>query len=458
MSLTRASSLLILLLGILAGPALAVEGDPIGETVFTRGAVTAQNGSEVRVLGKGEAVYKADILTAGPASFAVVKMGDGTRISLRPDSVFSIDEFNATPGSEAASLKLVKGGLRSITGSISKQDPDAFKVYTAAATIGIRGTEFDARLCEQDCAGEGAEAAEGKPAPAADLVAGRVLFARGQLTATAATGGTRNLSVGAPVYSGDRLETAANSYGVLAFRDGARITLKAETRFEIENYAYQAAQPEGDATSLRLVQGGLRALTGSIAERNPDAFKVYTANATIGVRGTGFDLLWMGACAGAAVNCGLVAFVWQGDILAENDSGVNPILLDQIARIPGLDRLPEFIETPPDFGDAPRPDTVPADLENLFGRRGQANPEPGLYVACYEGYCALLQDGREIDLGAGEAGFASPDGQQLWRLERIEPFQSNDPFLNNINNENFSFFAMLNDTITVEGEYECALE
>src|SRR3990172_6051219 len=190
MSRTHTYSFLILLVGILAGPVLAVEGDPIGETVFARGAVTAQNGGEVRVLGKGEAVFKADILTAGPASFAVVKMGDGTRISLRPDSVFSIDEFNAAPGSEAASLRLLKGGLRSVTGSISKQDLDAFKVYTAAATIGIRGTEFDARLCEQDCAGEGAAAADGKPAPAADQVARRVLFVRGQMTSTTAAGTT----------------------------------------------------------------------------------------------------------------------------------------------------------------------------------------------------------------------------------------------------------------------------
>jgi len=451
-------SIFLTLLLVLSGPLLAVEGDSVGETIFARGAVTAQNGSEIRVLGKGEAVYGLDVITAGPASFAVIKMTDGTRLSLRPDSVFSIDEFDATPGSEAASLKLIKGGVRSITGSISKQNPEAFKVYTAAATIGIRGTEFDARLCEQDCAAEGSEAATGKPAPAADKVAGRVLFIRGQLTATQAGGGQRRLSLGAPVYSGEQLETAADSYGVLVFRDGTRITLKAETRFDIENYAYQAAQPERDSTFFRLVRGGVRALTGAIADRNPDAFKVYTATATIGIRGTGFDLLWLGACVGTATNCGLVAFVWLGDILAENDTGIAPVLLDQAARIRGLNLLPEFIEIPPDFADAPRPDTLPVDLENLFGSTAMTSLEPGLYVACYEGYCAMLQEGREIDLGAGEAGFASPDGQRLWRLERIDPFQLNDPFLNNINNDSFSFFAMLNDTITVEGEYECALE
>ena len=169
-------SIFLTLLLVLSGPLLAVEGDSVGETIFARGAVTAQNGSEIRVLGKGEAVYGLDVITAGPASFAVIKMTDGTRLSLRPDSVFSIDEFDATPGSEAASLKLIKGGVRSITGSISKQNPEAFKVYTAAATIGIRGTEFDARLCEQDCAAEGAEAATGKPAPAAHKVARPVFF------------------------------------------------------------------------------------------------------------------------------------------------------------------------------------------------------------------------------------------------------------------------------------------
>ena len=47
---------------------------------------------------------------------------------------------------------------------------------------------------------------------------------------------------------------------------------------------------------FRLFTGGLRALTGLIARSNSRQFQVNTAVATIGVRGTGFDIVCTGAC------------------------------------------------------------------------------------------------------------------------------------------------------------------
>jgi len=39
-----------------------------------------------------------------------------------------------------------------VTGLLGKRSPDAFKMNTPTATIGIRGTHFGALLCNNDCA------------------------------------------------------------------------------------------------------------------------------------------------------------------------------------------------------------------------------------------------------------------------------------------------------------------
>jgi hypothetical protein len=51
-------------------------------------------------------------------------------------------------------LDLVKGGMRAVTGAIAQRRPEAYKVRTPVATLGVRGTEYYLRICEQDCADE----------------------------------------------------------------------------------------------------------------------------------------------------------------------------------------------------------------------------------------------------------------------------------------------------------------
>ena len=73
----------------------------------------------------------------------MVKLNDGTRISIRPGSVLAITDYADKAGEESATMRLFRGGLRAISGWISKRNPDAFKVRTAVATIGIRGRAGD---------------------------------------------------------------------------------------------------------------------------------------------------------------------------------------------------------------------------------------------------------------------------------------------------------------------------
>ena len=108
--------------------------------------------------------------------------------------------------------------------------------------------------------------------------------------------------------------------------------------------------------------------------------------------------------------------------------------------------------------NVPRPDTVDVDFNNLFDTQSNSGVEEGFYVACYEGHCAMYQEEKELDLGAGEAGFASSDGQRLIRLEEIDPFQINDPYLNTINDLFSSLYEILDDSVISETDFECVVQ
>ena len=60
---------------------------------------------------------------------------------------------------DAATLSLVEGGLRVITGAVAKAEPEKYKLETPVALMGVRGTEFAVVLCDDGtvCQEEGLE-------------------------------------------------------------------------------------------------------------------------------------------------------------------------------------------------------------------------------------------------------------------------------------------------------------
>jgi len=367
--------LMILLTSLVMSPVMAT--DLIGKTVFTRGVVSAQYPEgQVRILSKDSDIFESDVVSTGSNSFTVIGFDNGTRISIRPDTVLSVEAYSGKPQQEQMLMNLFKGGVRAISAYMGRSKPGTLKIKSRAGNIVMRGGRMDARLCaEQECLA-GKVAKQGKPR-GSSTVDGRVAFLAGSLTATNRRGDVRNLVVGSEVLRGDTLATGAKSYALLAFKDATRASMKAESKFILEAYAFDAAAPAVSKSSFKLLQGGLRTLTGAIGGKNPLAFKVHTAVATIGIRGTGFDLVWKGACSGAGGNCGLIGHVWEGGITSENDAGLYDIGINQTVRIRTTFTAPEFIITPPVF-TIPRPDQEDIDMEELFeSEQPQNGEEPG---------------------------------------------------------------------------------
>lgn len=106
-----------------------------------------------RTIQKGDAVNEGDTLTSAQQSSAQIKMQDGGFIAVRANTKLKIDQFRfngQADGSERNFFSLIKGGFRSITGLIGQVNKQNYRVTTPAATIGIRGTDYEAVYVEAE--------------------------------------------------------------------------------------------------------------------------------------------------------------------------------------------------------------------------------------------------------------------------------------------------------------------
>lgn len=417
--------LFAVLLAILSTMAYAAAGRPATEVAGKVGnmsgtLVVQRLDGTVTVVGPKSDIYAGDMLITAKDSYAQVEMNDGTRMTMRPNSNLRIESYQfrkEAPKEDNVILRLLKGGFRTVTGLIGKRgNPDAYKLRAATATIGIRGTDFSTRLCAtKDCKDDETTAkAAVKPQAIHSPVVGRVMLTQGDLSAKEEAGKERKLQLGAAVYEGDTLVTGAKSYAVVAFRDEGRISLQESTQFRVERFKYDKAKSEENAV-LRLLKGGVRVVTGLIGRVKHDNYHFNVATATIGIRGTGFDAWCNGLCGSGNPGAtqgnpldGAGVYVWGGEVVLVTPDGSYVVALQQAAIIARDTGKPiRVIAIPPAILDnsTPRPDSIPFDMDKLFGTESDAG-DPGLYVTVHDGHVVLTMGDKTLDLFRGETGFA----------------------------------------------------
>ena len=156
------SGLLVGLVMLGASGSLAA-AELAGQVIAIKGEVTAAApASDVRTLTKDSPVFVSDEVSTGPASYVVIEFVDGAKATIRPDSKLVVEQYAFTETDNGALLDLVKGGLRCITGGIAKKRPESYRVKAGVATLGVRGTEFSLRICDDDCAQEELRLADGQ--------------------------------------------------------------------------------------------------------------------------------------------------------------------------------------------------------------------------------------------------------------------------------------------------------
>jgi hypothetical protein len=145
-----------ILLACLLAAANVIAQDSSGMVTASRGEVSVTSDGETRPLKRGDFIYQHDEIIASERSFAVLQFVDGAKVSLRPDSTLIIERYNYSSGGEdAATLNLVAGGLRVVSGAIASSQPGNYKIRTPLALMSIQGSEgsltlCDDKICEQE--------------------------------------------------------------------------------------------------------------------------------------------------------------------------------------------------------------------------------------------------------------------------------------------------------------------
>ena len=144
-------------------------------------------------------------------------------------------------------------------------------------------------------------------AQSAFAAVGKVLFVAGSVNLE--RNGSRALKVGDPLDLGDVIVTAEQSRAQLLMADGARIALRASSRFRIDELALPSnVQQPGMAVAVAsagksvgtLLKGGFSTRDGAVGKSNPAAYEMRTPIGTLGIRGTYYTAVFCrGDCADA---------------------------------------------------------------------------------------------------------------------------------------------------------------
>lgn len=125
--------------------AMPLEAQRAGTLKDIRGNVRLLGSDGVsRPARAGEALAPIERIETEADAGAGVVLRDGTSLVVGPSSRLDLKEFHfdSTTRDGGILISLVRGSLRMITGLIGKTQPDAVRVETPTATIGIRGTDF----------------------------------------------------------------------------------------------------------------------------------------------------------------------------------------------------------------------------------------------------------------------------------------------------------------------------
>jgi hypothetical protein len=126
----------------LAGSIQQQDSNAAGRVKIASGAVFIVRGGNTIPAQPGQPVFEADTIRTGPDGRIGLTLKDDTRLSLGPSSEIRLDRFAYAPaeGRLGFVLNVVKGMAAYVSGRIAKLAPDAVRLETPAAIVGVRGT------------------------------------------------------------------------------------------------------------------------------------------------------------------------------------------------------------------------------------------------------------------------------------------------------------------------------
>lgn len=149
MTIARCSFALVVVL-FAAAPVQAQERPAAGRVKVVTGSAFVVRAGKAFAAAPGQLVLESDVLRTGTDGRIGVTLNDDTRVSLGPVSEVRLDRFSyaSADGGLALVLKFMRGVGAYVSGRIAKLSPDAVRLETPAAIVGVRGTTVAIRVGE----------------------------------------------------------------------------------------------------------------------------------------------------------------------------------------------------------------------------------------------------------------------------------------------------------------------
>jgi hypothetical protein len=151
-----------------------------GETVLLR------EGALLSPARPGTTLTSGDRVTTRADGRIELRFSDGAVVALQPNTEFRIDSYRFDMAEQKNFMTLVRGALRTVSGAIGKRNRDDYRMTTPSATIGIRGTEYEAN--ETVCPPRGCESGS-RPGLLLRVIQGRVAVSNEAGSVEVPTGG-----------------------------------------------------------------------------------------------------------------------------------------------------------------------------------------------------------------------------------------------------------------------------
>jgi hypothetical protein len=145
-----AGACLAIIIAMLCASFAMAQGPEVAQVKTISGQVSVlREGSRVTVK-VGDPLYEKDTIDTGADGAIGVTFIDNTVMSTGPNSEVALEDYKFDSSNFKGSMTtdLNKGTLSMISGDIAKSSPEAMKVKTPSAILGVRGTHFVVQVPE----------------------------------------------------------------------------------------------------------------------------------------------------------------------------------------------------------------------------------------------------------------------------------------------------------------------
>lgn len=186
----------------------------------------------------------------------------------------------------------------------------------------------------------------------AQAASGHILFVHGDVRIVNASGQERGVKKGEELQEGDTVITGKTGAAQVRMVDGGFLAVRPNTQLKVDTFRYAGKTDGSEKGIFTLTKGTFRAITGAVGKVNKENYEVRTPGATIGIRGTDHEPMFIPMPLPGEIAIGTPGTydkVNTGEALIKTSAGTAFVGANQAGFAAGLNDVPVKLPSIPNF-------------------------------------------------------------------------------------------------------------